>query len=98
MEGIVDWFNAKKRFGFVTGENGEKYFLHLSAIPKGTFVREGDKVSFEAVETDKGKQAQNIQLLQKASDIGGGQKSNKPKQEENIDNSENFDLEPSEEF
>ena len=52
----------KKGYGFIQGEDGEDYFVHLSAVPKGTFLRENDQVTFEPVQTDRGKQAQNITL------------------------------------
>jgi cold shock protein len=68
MEGTVKWYNFKKGYGFVTGDDEQEYFVHYTALPKGTFLKDNDKVSFEAAETDKGKQAQNVQLVQKASD------------------------------
>ena len=73
MEGIVKWFNRKKGFGFIQGEDGQDYFVHYTAVEKGTFLRDNDKVAFDNVETDKGKQAQNVKLLQKASEMGGEQ-------------------------
>ena len=68
MEGTVKWYNRKKGFGFIQGEDEQDYFVHFSALQKGTFIRDNDKVSFDAVDTDKGKQAQNVALIQKASE------------------------------
>lgn len=68
-KGTVKWFNVRKGYGFIQGEDGEDYFAHYSAIPQNTFLRENDQVSFDAADTDKGKQAQNIVLEQKGSEV-----------------------------
>ena len=62
MEGTVKWFNGQKGFGFIQGEDGTDYFVHFSAIPEDVRLNEGDKVTFEVVETEKGVQAQNVQV------------------------------------
>ncbi|MEW5896694.1 MAG: cold shock domain-containing protein [Nanoarchaeota archaeon] len=68
MKGTVKWFNRKKGFGFIVGDDGQDYFVHHTAIPRGTFLRENDKVSFEVAETERGKQAQKVSLLEKGSE------------------------------
>lgn len=68
MEGTVKWYNRKKGYGFIKGDDDVEYFIHHSAIAQGTFIRDDDRVAFEAVDSDKGKQAQNVTLLQKASE------------------------------
>ncbi|MBL7100535.1 MAG: cold shock domain-containing protein [Nanoarchaeota archaeon] len=78
MEGKVKFFNTRKGFGFIQGDDGQEYFVHQTALPKGTFLRENDRVAFEAVETDRGKQARDITLLQKGSDMEEGEE---PKEE-----------------
>jgi len=62
MNGTVKWFNVRKGYGFVEGEDGQDYFVHMSAVPDGVTLNEGDKVTFEAAETERGKQAQKIAL------------------------------------
>ncbi len=72
MEGTVKWYNRKKGFGFIIGEDNVEYFVHYTGLTQGTFIRDNDKVGFDAVETEKGKQAQNVVLLQKASEMAQG--------------------------
>ena len=55
--GRVKWFDAKKGYGFITLENGEKdVFLHVSALEKSKLrkIRENQKLQFE-IEEEKGK-------------------------------------------
>lgn len=63
--GTVKWFNAEKGFGFITVDGGNDVFAHFSAITGEGFktLEEGQKVSFEIVEGDRGPQAANIVKL-----------------------------------
>lgn len=64
-EGTVKWFNYKKGFGFIEQENGEDVFVHHNSIINGKKnpLREGQKVSMDIVQSDKGPQAENVSLL-----------------------------------
>ena len=64
-KGKVKWFNATKGFGFIEREDGSDIFVHYSAISAEGFrtLAEGQEVSFDVVEGDKGLQASNVQLV-----------------------------------
>ncbi|MBI1969987.1 cold-shock protein [Candidatus Woesearchaeota archaeon] len=62
-EGTVKFFNAKKGFGFISGEDGKDYFVHLSGLKEGTSITEGDRVSFKIVEGDRGPKAEGVEKL-----------------------------------
>ena len=68
MEGTVKFFNRRKGFGFVSGDDGKDYFVHFTALGEGTFLRDNDRVSFEAAEGERGLKAEKVALLEKASD------------------------------
>lgn len=63
--GTVKWFNESKGFGFITQDDGTDVFAHYSAIQGDGFktLAEGDSVSFDVVEGDKGPKAANIVKL-----------------------------------
>jgi len=63
VEGTVKFFNAAKHFGFVTADDGKEYFVHASSLPPGVTLAEGDKVSFEVVQGDRGPKADKVQKL-----------------------------------
>jgi CspA family cold shock protein len=64
-QGTVKWFNESKGFGFISREDGPDVFVHHSAINGEGFktLAEGDEVSFDVVEGDKGLRAANIEKL-----------------------------------
>ena len=62
-EGSVKWFNDSKGFGFIQQDDGPDVFVHFSAINMDGFktLQEGDRVTFDIVEGQKGPQAANVQ-------------------------------------
>jgi len=64
-EGSVKWFNEQKGFGFIQMDDGGDIFVHYSAIQTRGFrtLREGQRVSFEVAEGQKGPAAANVQVL-----------------------------------
>ena len=61
-EGTVKWFDGRKGYGFISRENGEDVFVHFSNITQEGFksLNEGDKVSFEVQDSERGPQAVNV--------------------------------------
>lgn len=61
-EGTVKWFNDAKGFGFIEQDGGQDVFVHHSAITADGFksLSEGERVSFEVVDGQKGPAAQNV--------------------------------------
>jgi cold shock protein len=62
QNGKVKWFNNEKGYGFIEVEGGEDVFVHFSAIQGEGFksLEEGQEVSFEIVEGNRGPQAANV--------------------------------------
>ncbi|GAB2501528.1 cold-shock protein [Pseudoxanthomonas sangjuensis] len=63
--GTVKWFNDAKGFGFITPANGPDLFVHFRSIQGNGFktLKEGQQVSFVAVQGQKGMQADQVQPL-----------------------------------
>jgi CspA family cold shock protein len=64
--GTVKWFNDAKGFGFIAPEDGSKdVFVHHTAIKSEGFrsLAEGQKVTFDVEQGQKGPQAANVRPL-----------------------------------
>lgn len=64
MQGVVNWFNADKGYGFVKAENKD-FFVHFSEIQSDGFkvLHEGDKVEFTVGTGKKGPTAEKVKKL-----------------------------------
>ena len=62
-EGTVKFYNEMKQFGFIAGDDGKEYFVHVTGLKPGTTIKEGDKVKFEVVQGDRGPKAEQVEKL-----------------------------------
>ena len=63
--GVVKWFNSDKGFGLIEQEDGPDVFVHFSAINMPGFktLNEGDKVTFDIEQGQKGPAAANVVVV-----------------------------------
>ena len=64
LNGKVKWFSGAKGYGFIERENEEKdIFVHFSAVKNSglKYLKEGEQLTFEVENTDKGPSAINLQ-------------------------------------
>lgn len=61
-DGKVKWFNPRKGYGFIATADGRDIFVHYSSISSDGYktLAEGDAVTFDIVEGDKGLRAENV--------------------------------------
>ncbi len=60
MKGKVKFFNEKKGFGFIAGDDGSEYFVHQTGLQGGVTLQENDAVTFEVEQGDRGPKAVRV--------------------------------------
>ena len=62
LTGKVKWFDPKKGYGFILGEEGQDVFVHYTSIAGEGFrsLKDGETVSYELITTEKGSQARSV--------------------------------------
>ena len=70
VNGTVKWFNSRNGYGFISSEEGADVFVHYSALAdtgdEYKSLNENDKVEFDVTEGQKGPQASNVVVTEKA--------------------------------
>jgi CspA family cold shock protein len=65
LKGRVKWYNDRKNFGFIIGEDGKDVFVHKTILNATgiSSLHEGQNVEFEVRDSPKGLQVTKIKLL-----------------------------------
>jgi CspA family cold shock protein len=64
MKGIVKFYDIRKGFGFIRGNDGDTIFVHKTAIPFfDIFLLPGEIVEYDFETTEKGPKAVDIKKL-----------------------------------
>ena len=67
MDGTVKWYDKKKGYGFIDSEVKSNIFVHYTSVIDGlNMLEEGQQVTFEVVEGEKGPRADKVTLKEKA--------------------------------
>lgn len=64
--GTIKWFDNERGYGFISANQGDDVFLHHSQVKekgKDKDIHEGEEVSFDMIQGEKGPTAVNVQKL-----------------------------------
>tara|TARA_B100000214_G_C23846682_1_gene571369 strand:- start:75 stop:272 length:198 start_codon:yes stop_codon:yes gene_type:complete len=62
LKGTVKTIERSKGWGFIEDQEGYDYFFNVANVRKGQTLKKGTRVKFDAVETNKGSEAENISI------------------------------------
>lgn len=68
MQGRVKWFDNRRGYGFITGEDGSDVYVHYTALQTEGFrsLKHNWRVSYDVVTTDEGRvEARNVVVIPK---------------------------------
>jgi len=62
ITGMIKIWHRDKGWGFISGDDGDDYFVNAANVRSGQRLRVGLKVKFDAAETSRGTIAENVSL------------------------------------
>ena len=62
ISGTIKNWNQNQGWGFIEGDDGDDYYLHISKVRKGQKIVENCRVKFDYNEGQKGREAENVTL------------------------------------
>ena len=62
ISGMIKRWNSSKGWGFIEGDDGEDYFLHISKIRTGQDIKHNCRVKFDVKQGQQGPEAENVTL------------------------------------
>ena len=66
MKGTIKWYNPRKGYGFIHGEDEKDVFVHSNSLPMGADISENDKVEYQIEESERGQRATKVKILEYA--------------------------------
>lgn len=64
MRGTVKWYDIRKGFGFIRGEDGTTVFVHKTSIPFfDIYLEPGENVEYQLGTSKRGPQAVDVKKL-----------------------------------
>ena len=64
MKGTVKWYDIRKGYGFIQGEDGTDVFVHKTVVPFwNIFLNTGERVEYQIENSKQGKRATSIKML-----------------------------------
>jgi CspA family cold shock protein len=63
MKGKIKWYNPRKGFGFIVGDDGKDIFVHQTDIQTDVSLNDDDPVEYEIEKSEKGFKAKNVKKL-----------------------------------
>ncbi|MGW1072848.1 cold-shock protein [Streptomyces sp. NPDC002537] len=64
VSGVVKWFNQARGYGYITGDDGREVLVRRQAIEGGTFLTEGLRVTYVAVNGSDEVHAEHVHIVE----------------------------------